>query len=69
MNSFDLRTNSRAGWTISLAGEPGRRLEQIFGSAVAAALIYARSRPDKRIPDFYASDEVGARRPQSVCRG
>ena len=50
-------THCRGGWAITLAGEPGRELEQLFGPAVAGSLIYAASRPDKRIPDFYASTE------------
>jgi len=51
-------THCRAGWAVHLAGEPGRRLEQRYGSGVAGSLIYAKSRPDKPIPDFYATNEA-----------
>jgi hypothetical protein len=33
-------------------------LEDIYGSAAAGALIYAASRPDKPIPNFYAGNEA-----------
>ena len=46
-------THCRAGWAITLAGDGGRVLEDIYGSAVAGALIYAASRPSKPIPNFY----------------
>ncbi len=51
-------THCRAGWAIHLAGDAGRALEAKLGSATAGSLIYAVSRPDKRIPDFYASTEA-----------
>lgn len=47
----------RAGWAITLAGEAGRNLEKKYGPSVAGALIYAKSRPNKPIPNFYASNE------------
>jgi uncharacterized protein YjbI with pentapeptide repeats len=47
-------THCRAGWAITLAGN---ELEQLIGPCAAGALIYAASRPDKRVPDFFASDE------------
>jgi hypothetical protein len=50
-------THCRAGWAIALAGNAGMALEAKLGSACAGSLIYAKSRPDKRIPNFYASDE------------
>jgi hypothetical protein len=50
-------THCRAGWAITLAGEAGHNLEQKFGSDVAGTLIYAKSRPGKPIPNFYADDE------------
>lgn len=49
-------THCRAGWAIHLAGESGYALERAVGPSTAGALIYARSRPDQPIPDFYASD-------------
>jgi hypothetical protein len=49
-------THCRAGWAITLAGEAGRKLEQVFGPSTAGALIYALSRPDKPVPDFYADN-------------
>ena len=48
-------THCRAGWAITLAGEDGIALEKKFGSAAAGALIYAKSTPDAKIPNFYAS--------------
>ena len=48
-------THCRAGWAIHLAGEAGKALEYQLGSAVAGALIYAVSRPNKPIPNFYAA--------------
>ncbi|TVQ34031.1 MAG: pentapeptide repeat-containing protein [Phycisphaeraceae bacterium] len=50
-------THCRGGWAIHLAGDAGRALEKEYGSGAAAALIYAASRPGKRLPDFYANDE------------
>jgi hypothetical protein len=50
-------THCRAGWAVTLAGEPGKALEDRVGPAAAGALIYAASRPTMPIPDFYASDE------------
>ena len=47
----------RAGWAIHLAGEAGSRLEKEIGPCAAGALIYAASRPDKPVPDFYAPDD------------
>ncbi len=50
-------THCRAGWAIHLAGEAGAELESRFGANVAAALIYSKSRPNKPVPDFFASNE------------
>lgn len=49
-------THCCAGWAIHLAGEAGVALEKKHGSAGAGALIYAASRPNKPIPNFYASN-------------
>ena len=46
----------RAGWAVHLAGDAGAALEQRYGSAVAAALIYAAS-GSLPIPDWNSSDE------------
>ena len=46
-----------AGWNITLAGEPGKKLEARFGPALAGALIYIASTGRRQVPDFYASDE------------
>jgi hypothetical protein len=51
-------THCRAGWAVTLAGDSGGLLEDILGTNAAATLIYNASRPGKRIPDFYASNEV-----------
>ena len=50
-------THCRAGWAIVLAGDAGAKLETNIGSAAAGALIYAVSRPNKPVPDFYASNK------------
>lgn len=49
-------THCRAGWAIHLAGKAGAALEQRYGANVAGALIYAASRPDMPVPDWFASD-------------
>jgi len=51
-------THCRAGWAIALAGDAGYALEKAVGPALAGALIYARARAGKRVPDFYASNDV-----------
>lgn len=51
-------THCRAGWAVHLAGNPGYGLERQFGTSAAGALIYAASRPDMPVPDFYASNEA-----------
>jgi uncharacterized protein YjbI with pentapeptide repeats len=50
-------THCRAGWAVHLAGDAGYALEDRFGASIAGALIYAASRPDKPIPNFFASNE------------
>ena len=50
-------THCRAGWAIHLCGEAGYALEKLVGSNAAGALIYAKSRPDMRVPDWLASNE------------
>ncbi len=47
----------RAGWAVELAGEEGAKLENMVGSAVAGALIYAASCPTLPIPNFYSTNE------------
>jgi hypothetical protein len=49
-------THCRAGYAICLAGAAGFALERKVGPAVAGALIYAKSDPTRRVPNFYASD-------------
>ena len=50
-------THCIAGWAVTLAGDAGRVLEKAVGSGTAGALIYAKSSPGNRVPDFYASNE------------
>src|SRR5690606_41907407 len=51
-------THCRAGWVITLAGDGGKALEWVYGTAAAAALIYQASDPTlERIPDFYCTNE------------
>lgn len=47
----------RGGWAITLAGKAGEGLKGNFSPALAGSLIYFKSRPGERIPDFYCSDE------------
>ena len=51
-------THCRAGWAITLAGEAGKALEDRVGPEAAGSLIYAVSRPDKPVPDFFADNET-----------
>lgn len=55
-------THCRAGWAIHLAGRKGAKLEEKLGPATTGALIYAVSRPDQEIPDFYNLDSKAVRR-------
>ena len=48
----------RAGWVVTLAGDGGKALEWMMGTAAAAALIYQASDPElERVPDFYCSND------------
>ena len=50
-------THCRAGHVVVLAGEGGRVLEGVYGTAVAAALIYAASDPQlDQTPNFYTNN-------------
>jgi hypothetical protein len=47
-----------SGWTVTLAGEAGAKLQDQIGTAAAATLIYLVSDPNLQIiPDFRASNE------------
>jgi hypothetical protein len=50
-------THCRAGFAICLAGKPGFDLEKKYGAELAGRMIYAVSRPDMPLPDFYADDD------------
>lgn len=50
-------THCRAGWAVTLAGEAGKKLEDLLSTGTAAALIYSASRPGMPVPNWYASDE------------
>ena len=51
-------THCRAGWVTFLAGEDGKKLEERFGYALAAAIIYRENSDIKvRMPDFYKKNE------------
>jgi hypothetical protein len=51
-------THCRAGWVVTLAGDGGRVLEGVYGTAAAAALIYQASDPTlERIPDFCCTND------------
>ncbi len=49
-------SHCRAGWAVMLAGKKGMELEEKYGPDKAGAMIYARSRPDKKIPSFYTTN-------------
>ena len=50
-------THCRAGHVVVLAGEGGRVLEGVYGTAAAAAMIYAASDPKlERTPSFYTDN-------------
>ena len=51
-------THCRAGYAVCLAGAEGFALEKKVGAEVAGLLIYAKSRPNKPIPDFYTDNET-----------
>ena len=54
-------THCRAGWAVILAGKAGSALEDALGPEYAGALIYAASRPNKPIPNFFVTDEQAMR--------
>jgi hypothetical protein len=50
-------THCRAGWVTFLAGKEGKKLESIFGSALAASMIYRDSSEIKvRMTDFFKTN-------------
>lgn len=51
-------SHCRAGYAICLAGEAGFALERKYGPEVAGRMIYAVSRPDAPVPDFFADTET-----------
>ena len=58
-NGYCGTTHCRAGWVVVKAGEGGRVLEGVYGTAAAAALIYQASDPSlERIPDFYTNNDA-----------
>ncbi len=50
-------THCRAGAAVCLAGKAGFDLEKKYGPEMAGRMIYAVSRPDKPLPDFFASTD------------
>jgi len=42
-------THCRAGWVVTLAGKEGKKLEQVYGTCLAAMKIYDASDPDFKI--------------------
>lgn len=49
-------THCRAGWAIVFGGEPGRKLEEIFGPNTAGQLIYEAS-TGRLAPNFMADNK------------
>ena len=70
MNQFHVceTTHCRAGWAIHLAGEAGRKLEKAIGPNAAGALIYAKSRPGKPVPNFFALNEAAMQDMQECAK-
>ncbi len=50
-------THCRAGYAICLAGEEGFKLEKKYGAELAGRMIYAVSRPNKELPNFFANTQ------------
>jgi hypothetical protein len=48
-------THCRAGWAITLAGGPGKKLEKDYGPENAGRMIYLAS--TGRVPHFFATNE------------
>ena len=64
-SAFDMRiwhsecgtAHSWAGWIVELAGEDGKRLEEMTDTPIAASLILMKSDPElEEIPDWYSDD-------------
>ena len=51
-------THCRAGWTVALAGEEGRKLEEFFNTELAAMKIYAASGYAINPSRFYDKNEA-----------
>ena len=53
-------SHCRAGWVVTLAGQPGLDLEAKIGTPAAAMAIYMASDPERwkneRLPDFYCDN-------------
>ncbi len=51
-------THCRAGWVVTLAGQEGKRLEDLTSTAFAAMQIYKASSPIRVFtPEFYKNDK------------
>lgn len=51
-------THCRAGWVVTLAGDPGKLLEQRFNTELAAMLIYRESGAPINPCRFYDGNEA-----------
>ncbi len=60
MDSWHCGTSHcRAGWIVTLAGDAGKVMEGVYGTAAAAALIYQASDPTlEKVPDFYCGNKA-----------
>lgn len=52
------KTHCRAGWTVTVAGEEGRRLEEFFNTELAAMLIYRATGYEIDPARFYDDNEA-----------
>lgn len=50
-------THCAAAWTVTLA-PGGKKLEEKFGTQLAARIILQTNRPESPLPNFYASDDA-----------
>jgi hypothetical protein len=50
-------THCRAGWVVTLAGDAGKKLEEVTSTLHAAMLIYRASDPTWRMSNFFDNND------------
>lgn len=65
------KTHCRAGWTVTLAGEAGRKLESFFNTELAAMMIYDASCPGFKINParFFDDNDVALADMKKLAEG